>query len=157
MPIYRTATVHDARELAELRWEFRLAEAGGVAAFSKDEFIPVCAEFFSAGLEQGDWYHWVAEHEGRLVACAGIHTVRKIPHPNHLQDRFGYVTNVYTRPAYRNQGIGGTLMRLLVDWARAEDVEFLVLWPSERSVPFYERCGLDPSDALQMALRGDND
>ena len=77
--------------------------------------------------------------------------VVKMPKPNRLHDTFGYVTNVYTRPAYRNQGIGSELMRHVIEWAGGLDMENLLVWPSERSIPFYERAGFS-ADEEAMAL-----
>ena len=54
-----------------------------------------------------------------------------------LDDALGYVTNVYTRPAYRGRGIGTRLMSHVLQWAREHDLESLIVWPSETSVRFY--------------------
>lgn len=62
--------------------------------------------------------------------------------------RWGYVTNVYVAPAYRNQGLGAKLMRHVQAWARAKALEFLILWPSERAIPFYQRAGFAANDEI---------
>ncbi len=141
-----------------MRWDFRLEEKPGPTATTKAEFLDFCTAFMAAGMERGDWWFWVAEAEtgttASLVACICILIVPKIPKPNKLMDAYGYVTNVYTRPAYRNQGIGTQLMQAVVAWASSRDLENLIVWPSERSVPFYGRAGfvLD-HEALSLSLR----
>jgi hypothetical protein len=47
-------------------------------------------------------------------------------------------------------------MHSVIRWARAEDLELLMVWPSEASVDFYGRAGFerDP-EALVLALRND--
>ncbi len=151
---YRTATVDDAPRLAELRWDFRLEETPGATVHGRAEFMAACTAFFADGLSQGNWTVWVAEFEGTLVACICLFTIVKIPKPNRLRDTFGYVTNVYTRPAYRNQGIGSGLMARVIEWAREQDLNELYVSPSDRSVPFYERAGfVAPSDMWQLVLR----
>ncbi|MCP6725838.1 GNAT family N-acetyltransferase, partial [Klebsiella pneumoniae] len=61
--------------------------------------------------------------------------------------------NVYTRPEYRNRGFGSQLMEQVIAWAKAQQLEFLMLWPSDRSVPYYQRLGFDsPDEALELIL-----
>ena len=52
--------------------------------------------------------------------------------------------------AYRNEGIGGQLLRALLGYADEEGFVRVVLSPSERSVPFYERAGFGPADGLMV-------
>jgi GNAT superfamily N-acetyltransferase len=146
------ATVDDAPALAELRWEFRLAEAGGQATYSHAEFVRVCTDYFSLAIQRGEWTCWVAEEDGHLVSSTCVYTIRKIPHPNNLTPTFAYVSNVYTCPEFRNRGVGSELMRHVIAWGKAQGFEDLTLWPSERSVPFYERAGFTPDSAV-LTLR----
>lgn len=63
------------------------------------------------------------------------------------------MTSVYALPEVRNQGIGSLLLRRVIEWAKEQRLELLLLWPSERSVPFYERAGFVRSpDALELHL-----
>jgi GNAT superfamily N-acetyltransferase len=96
---------------------------------------------------------WVAEREGRLVSQIWVQVIHKVPRPGRFEghNRYGYVTNVYTEPDLRGQGIGGRLLERVVQWAREQRLEFLVVWPSEESVRFYERGGFHASpDALEL-------
>jgi GNAT superfamily N-acetyltransferase len=151
---YRLATSDDAETLAQMRWEFRLEEAPGDTVHNKADFLHACTMFIRQAIEGGAWHFWVAEDESMLVAHICVLTIVKIPKPNRLHDAFGYVTNVYTRPAYRNQGIGSELMRHVVEWARAMEMENLMVWPSERSIPFYARAGfVADEEAMDLILR----
>ena len=44
-------------------------------------------------------------------------------------------------PEVRNAGVGQRLLTAIKDWASSENLELLVVWPSERAYPFYERAG----------------
>jgi ribosomal protein S18 acetylase RimI-like enzyme len=106
------------------------------------------------GLIEQRWTYWVAQQDAQIVSHIYIQGVPKVPKPNRLDDAIGYVTNVYTRPAYRNQGIGTQLMTHMLAWARQQDLESLIVWPSEASVGFYERAGFRGSpDMLEYAVR----
>jgi GNAT superfamily N-acetyltransferase len=143
---YRTATVDDARALAEMRWEFRAMDAPEPVAESRAAFLPLCSAFIERGIESGDWTVWVAEDEGNLVAHIFVLTIAKVPKPDRLHNTMAFVTNVYARPAYRNRGIGSELMRHVVAWAHTLEFEMLFVWPGEESLPFYERAGFIPEN-----------
>jgi GNAT superfamily N-acetyltransferase len=65
-------------------------------------------------------------------------------------DRWGYVANVYVLPAARDAGVGRALRDAVLAHADAEGFARLVLSPSERSVPFYERAGFVPATSLMV-------
>ena len=96
---------------------------------------------------------WLAESDGEIIANIVVERIVKVPKPSKLDDCYGYVTNVHTREGYRNQGIGSKLLKHVKAWALEQDMEFLVVWPSERSVPFYKRAGFSAKDALEFEVR----
>ena len=154
MIIYRKATEADAGELAQMRWDFRSEEAPGATIHGLTSFLQFCAAFLRQGLRERRWTYWVAQQESQIVSHIYIQRVPKVPKPNRLDDALGYVTNVYTRPAYRGQGIGTELMAHVLQWAREHDLESLIVWPSETSVGFYKRAGFRGSaDMLEYAVR----
>jgi GNAT superfamily N-acetyltransferase len=149
----RQATVADAEQLARLRWADS-TEDGTVPAQSAAAFCAAFAGFVRRALAAGAWTVWVAEADGRLLAHVYVQAVEKVPRPDRPAARWGYATAVYTVPEARNQGIGSRLLRRVIAWAAADGLELLLLWPSERSVPFYERAGFGRSpDALERDLR----
>lgn len=156
---FRLAVEEDLPQLAELRWAFRteLRPPAGVIPLKpvlpREVFLPACLEFLQRGLASGYWAFWVAEEDGEIISQVCIQKIDKIPRPIDLHPQMGYITNVYTRPAYRNQGIGAKLMTLASDWARSEGLESLVLWPAKGREAFYERAGFNPSHALEQDLQ----
>lgn len=153
---FRTALPADIPTLAAMRWDFRTEPLHVLPACPRDDFIAACTAFLQRALAGPLWVVWLAEEDGQIVSHIYIHIIEKVPNPHSLHPRFGYVTNVYTRPAYRNQGIGAQLMQRVKAWAEEQDLEMLVLWPSRRSVPFYQRAGfIRPNDMLTLNLRED--
>lgn len=155
---YRLAVEEDLPQLAELRWNFRteLQPPAGVVvkpSIPKEEFLPACAEFFRQGLRCNQWAFWIAEQDGQVISQVCIQRIHKVPRPNHLHPQMGYITNVYTRPEYRNQGIGAHLMQCACDWAKQEGLDSLVLWPAKGREAFYKRAGFDPSKAVERDMR----
>ena len=71
-----------------------------------------------------------------------------MPRPGIGDSRWGYLANAYVRPEFRNAGVGRLLIDELMAYARREGLARVVLHPSDRAVPFYERAGFGPADML---------
>jgi GNAT superfamily N-acetyltransferase len=134
----RPATVADADALAELRWEFRAGRDEAVE--DRSAFLARCAEWMRRELAGTAWRAWVAVRDGRIVGQVWLQVVRKMPNPIGERDRHGYLSNLYVMPSERG-GIGTRLLRSAIDWAAADRVDRVVLWPSAQSVTLYARHG----------------
>jgi GNAT superfamily N-acetyltransferase len=151
--IYRLADETDFPRLARLRWDFHTERHAPRPGITLEIFLPACQEFLLKAQAAGNWSFWVAEQDGQIIANAFVQSILKVPYPGRLDPEFGYVTNVYTCPKYRDQGIGAELIRLIKEWGLEQRLEMLVLWPSRRSLTFYQRAGFLPSDeALELDL-----
>jgi GNAT superfamily N-acetyltransferase len=153
MWIYRLAGEADLPQLAEMRWDFRTEHEGIPFELSKERFLTVCLEFLQRAFKSGRWSFWLADQDGQILTNAFVQRIEKVPSPTHLAREFGYVTNVYTRPAWRRQGIGAGLIQTVQEWAAAQGLEMLVLWPARPSVEFYRRAGfLQPGEEMEYPL-----
>lgn len=123
---YRTADESDVNTLAEMRWEFQIEDNDLSPIVSKTEFIEVCSGFLRQGLIQKNWVYWIAELEGEIVSHIFVQRVRGVPRPFWLNNAYGYVSNVYTKPAYRRRGIGSQLMQHVLNWARHQEIDVLI-------------------------------
>src|SRR5581483_6752169 len=101
------------------------------------DFIRICTEEWRAD----DIVHWIATEDEQVIAVMSVAIVRKLPSPENLRGRWGYLTNSYVLPQARNLGVGRQLLAAVKDWARHQDLELLLVWPSERAYPFYARAG----------------
>jgi GNAT superfamily N-acetyltransferase len=135
------ATQDDVRQLADLRWRLKTDDATEFDSEERSEFVEAFTESVSARLSDGNFSHWIAETDGRIVASMSVGKVRKVPSPGSVESCWGYLTNCYTLPDYRNTGIGTALLAVIIQWAKDERFELLAVWPSDRSYPFYERNG----------------
>ncbi|AZN42762.1 GNAT family N-acetyltransferase [Paenibacillus albus] len=156
MAAIRLAIESDISELARIRYVFTMEDYPELQqnAEGEEQFYTTCSAFLERAITGGDWYIWVAEEDGRIVSHMYLQLIHKVPRPGRTEDPyFGYVTNVYTRPAYRDRGIGTKIHQAMELWAKEQAVEFLILWPSSTSIQFYERSGFHPSEeALEKHL-----
>lgn len=140
MIVYRLAERADAARMANLRWGLRMDDAPIRDTAAKTLFIAQFVAWMD-NISDKDLVHWVAEEEGDLLGIISIRIIHKLPSPEELDGRFGYITNSYVVLERRDKGIGTALLAVVKDWALRERLELLVVWPSERAYPFYERGG----------------
>jgi GNAT superfamily N-acetyltransferase len=155
MPVsVRLATPQDARQLAELRWLSRDAAERDREPF--EEFQRGFDAWLAAAAVSDIWRIAVATSAaGTLLGCMYLHFVEKVPTPGEPRRRWAYVTHAYVREGHRGAGIGSSLLAMLVELAWCERLDFLIVWPSGRAVPFYERAGFLSPERERQALPDD--
>ena len=141
------ATAVDAPALAALRLEFRASI--GMPEEDPAAFVARCTEWMTARLQPGaTWRAWVAEREGHLLGTVWIGLIEKMPNPIAEPEENGYLTNFFVVPRARGTGIGTALLDAALAWCREREVHAVILWPTARSRPLYERQGFAPPAAL---------
>ena len=151
---YRLARAADLRQLAELRWQSRTDEDGERPRHGHGEFTTSCEQFLREGLSSGARAYWLAVENDKIISHIFVQQIPMVPRPYKIDDRWGYITNAYTLPERRGEGIGESLMKRVIAWAQAEDLELLIVWPSDRAVSFYHKLGFSAdNDILQLTLR----
>ena len=150
----RLASEGDFLQLAELRWEARAEGDDEIPAVARDEFLSACTEFLGQCLADGSHTFLIGVQGDRVISQISIHRVRLFPRPAKLNDCMGFITENYTRLNYRNRGIGGRLLDYAIEWAREQDFELLIVYPSKRAVPFYARAGFSSeNEVMELRLR----
>ncbi|MFT4263567.1 MAG: GNAT family N-acetyltransferase [Nocardioides sp.] len=95
---------------------------------------------------------WLAEVDGAAVGMVNLTTFTRMPYPTgtDVKGAWGYVGNLFVDPVHRGCGIGRELIEACTAYAREQDFARVVLAPSERSVPLYERAGLRSATELMI-------
>ena len=147
----RAAAPADAEALAALRWEFRAGREDPVE--TRDAFTARCGAWMRRELQAGaPWHAWLALEDDLACGQVWLQIVGKLPNPVGEKTRHGYVSNLYVRPAVRG-GVGTRLLTAALDFARANAVDRVVLWPSARSVSLYTRFGfVRGADSMELKL-----
>jgi GNAT superfamily N-acetyltransferase len=149
------ATLADVAALARLRFALYEEQEGSI-----DESPEVYRERFEGFAERAlaseDWRAWVARRDDELLAAMWLHTVHRVPVPGKRAGPIGYLTNVYVVPDQRNAGLGAAILDRVTAWCRAEGFSAVIVWPTERSRPFYARGGFTrPDEPLVIELEPD--
>jgi len=148
----RAADAEDALALATLRWEFR--SALGAAQEAEHTFRSRCAEWMATRLADARWRCWVVESGGVVAGQLWLHPIDKIPNPVAEPERHAYISNFFLRPVLRGHGAGSALFATAMAWCRANDVDAVILWPTPRSRPLYERHGFTTAGGIMEAVVG---
>ena len=150
---YRLATDHDLPAVADLRWRLQTYDGATWDEAERLGFIGDFVDLAQADPRASDVFHWVGSEDGCLVGAMTVILVRKVPKPGELDRHWGYLTNCYVAPEKRDQGVGASLLAVIKSWATELGLEMLVVWPSDRAYPFYERAGfLRGADPLVLEI-----
>ena len=146
----RLATDVDLDELARLRWAMTDEMIG--ATEPRAAFEARFGAFAQRTLTGDTWAVWVAERDARLLGMVWVQLVDRVPRPIEAAPAYAYITSVFVESDERNLGLGlgRRILDAAVGWIREQDVDSVILWPSERSGPFYERAGFGPSNAVGL-------
>lgn len=116
---YRAATANDIGVLAELRKK-QLIDEGIVPDSDIDNEL---IDFFTKKLNDNSLVEWVGIENNMVVATAAIVFYYFPPTYANKSGIKGYITNMYTAPKYRGQGIATVLLGKLVLEAKKRNVK----------------------------------
>jgi N-acetylglutamate synthase-like GNAT family acetyltransferase len=143
----RRATAADARELAELRFEFRSTQ--GLPIESSSEFRSRCEPWMRDRLVLGAaWRCWVGAAEHRIIGTLWLQTIEKIPNPGDEREFHGYLSSIYVSREYRGSGVGTGLLLSCLGECDALGLDAVFLWCTPQSRPLYERHGFQGNGEL---------
>ena len=143
---FRKADTNDIPCLVEFRKQQLLDEGLAPVNNMDSELV----EWFAASLSDGSLISWLAVDGDKIVASSGVCLFKFPPAYSAPNGRLAYITNMYTLPEYRKQGIGSHLLGLVMNEAKALDCKRLLLHASADGRPLYEKAGFTDADGFMM-------
>lgn len=143
--VIRRAEHSDLAAIVQLRREWTQEEHGHIA---DPDFDGNLAAWYAREFSRR--VIWLAEDGGLPVGMLNMAIYERMPQPGRALSRWGYLGNVFVLAAYRNRGIGNQLVSAVLNYADENDFVRVVMSPSEKSIPLYERAGFGPADALML-------
>lgn len=151
--IIRQAIPGDIPQLAENRWLFRSQLEQPAEQITHEVFIEAMTGFLQRIMPSEYWAIWVAAESEKVIANVYLEVISKLPSVHNLHPSYGYVTNMFTLPEFRCQGIGARLLDEVKAWAADQKLDYLILWPSKASINFYQLHGFTYfNDAMEIKL-----
>jgi len=156
----RRATITDIEVIAQHRAEM-FAEMGLLPASLYTQLVSQTIDFLQRAIPSGEYVGWMAApaHDPvAVIAGAGVQRRRLLPLPL-IADQGTFIANghqaivlnVFTAPAWRRQGLAAMLMRHIIEWAKASNIESLVLHASDDGRPLYEKLGFVQTNEMRYA------
>lgn len=126
------------------------------AGKSDDVLLPMTAHFrewLKPRLADGSYFGFMVLDDALPIAGIGLMLIDWPPHPSHpMQDRRGYVLNVFVEPDYRQRGLARELMKLAdAEFAR-RGVGYAVLHATEKGRPLYQGLGWNGTTEMAKTL-----
>jgi ribosomal protein S18 acetylase RimI-like enzyme len=118
-PHIRRATAADIEALSHLLADFELEVGDSLAESERPTFFSTLHRYLTASLAEDSATAWCAQSGDNLVACGLLTINAGPPTPGDPSGRWGYLSRIYTAPAWRGQGIATALIREALAYARA--------------------------------------
>lgn len=135
--IYRQAEYKDIPRLCQCR-KIQLLDEGIPAANNIDTEL---VAFFTEKLRSGELYQVVGEADGKIVSTGGVVFYSYPPSYFNVSGGLAYVTNMYTAPEYRKQGLATKVLGMLDEEIKRRNVTEARLGASEWGKSVYQKCG----------------
>jgi ribosomal protein S18 acetylase RimI-like enzyme len=131
--IYRKATVADIPHFVESRRILLKRE--------DDRSIDGILEEYFTDAINGAMIAWVAEEKNQVVSTVYLCICPLVPRFDNLSGKVAYLTNMYTVPGYRRQGVASCLLHEAIKDAQAQGIKKVLLNSTDMAISIYEKLG----------------
>ena len=156
----RLASLADIDVIARHRAEM-FTEMGLLPSAQYADLVSRTVDYLQPAIASGEYVGLMASATNTpatIVAGAGVQRRRILPHPLITDEgtivghgRQAIVLNVFTERSWRRQGLAAMLMRHIIEWAGAEQIETLVLHASDEGRALYEKLGFIQTNEMRYA------
>ena len=141
MITYRVATIDDLELLTQTRVEFFADIHKDMTDVQKAEIYDYNKKYFEETLKDDTFTAYLAFNEDTLIATSGVNFYRTPPNPGNKTGKTAYISNMYTKPEYRKQGIATHLFTVTIEEARKRGCERVILHATDGGRSVYEKYG----------------
>ncbi|MBD3918383.1 GNAT family N-acetyltransferase [Paenibacillus sp. PR3] len=96
---------------------------------------------FQSGLSDGSLVAWVADDKGVVISTVCFSLCRLMPRFDNPSGIVAYMSNVYTLPDFRRQGIASKLISEAIGDLKMQGIRKILLHSSDMAKPVYEGLG----------------
>ena len=141
---YKRATLADLDILVETRAEVLRAANRLDASADMTQVERETRAYYRSALADGTHTAYLVFDGDLFVGAGGVSYYSVMPTYHNPTGQKAYIMNMYTRPAYRRQGIARRTLDLLVRDAESRGVRAISLEATEMGRPLYEAYGFVP-------------
>ena len=137
--VYRRLCMDDIDTFIQMRLD-QLAEEG---AKQDCDLKPALYDYYKKHLADGSFVSWIALDGEKIIATSGLSFAEKPPYYGNPTGRYGILSSMYTLPEYRRKGIAKTLLKKIVDEAKAAGCGVIWITASDMGVLLYTDFGFE--------------
>ena len=142
--VFRQATKEDIPALVECRIRQLIDEGQTPDKDIREANIAFFTDYF----ERGQMEEWVCEESGRIISTGAIIWYSFPPSFDNGEGLKAYITNIYTDPEFRGQGLAPEMLKILEQRARERGVCRIWLEASKWGKPVYKKYGFAENDTI---------
>lgn len=145
----RRANREDINEFTEFRVEFAtlIPQIPDVEAFRTNT-----RTYLMEHIDKDDLIIFVAVDQGKIVASCMACIFITAPLPSCPSGKTAELLNVYTKEAYRGRGLAPQLLHMLIEEAKKNGVQKMILQYTQAGHPVYQKLGFEELEQ-QMQLK----
>jgi GNAT superfamily N-acetyltransferase len=122
-----------------------------------ESYAPVQRSFAawaSIAIAEGRYVAALACQQDTVVAGAGAYLYDWFPNTSDIYGHYAYLTNVYTDPAHRRQGLARRLVERVITLCRERSISLVRLFATPDGLAMYESMGFKhyPADQPEYKL-----
>ena len=143
---YRKATISEIETLTRIRMDF-LRDVKNMQNDEDEEILYKSnKEYLAASMADGSFVSWIAIDDGKIIAVSGVSFYTLPPNKSCPTGKTAYISNMYTYPPYRKQGIATKLFGLAVQEAKNNGAIKILLNATTMGRPIYEKFGFKSTE-----------
>ncbi len=142
--IIREATLADLELLIACRVETLLETNGLDQTADLSHIAEAARRYYLRALPAAEQATYLAFDDEAYVGCGAVCFYSVLPTCHTPTGQKAYIMNMYTRPAYRRQGIGSRILAALVAHAQARGIRTITLEATTAGRPLYAAHGFEP-------------
>jgi len=148
------ASPNDVEALTALRIEFLEDYWGPQEEVLRNKLRTKLMGYFARTISDGTYVCYLAKNEKDWIGIGGM-VIREQPGGFKIPNgKIAYIMNMYTRTAYRKQGVAKQILQLLMEEAKTQACEALELHATQEGEPVYQKAGfyLHPEPTYRKIL-----
>ena len=92
-----------------------------------------------------------------IISIVSMCLFNRIPYPENLKGKEGYILNVFTRPEFREQGLAKLLLQEIIKYANNHNIKKIWLNSSEYGKHLYSSFGfICKTNEMELILKTDS-
>ena len=148
--VMRRTKKEDISEIVRIK--LQMHREGGYFDLLRDDIDSFIEKTYQFLYSSQKAIHFVFKHDGKIISCAGGFIKSEMPYSFRKIPFYGYITDVYTIPTYRNNGYASALVQQVIDWLQSNGIKDIRLISTLQSRKIYEKIGFRATDEMVLSI-----